>query len=115
MFSCRTRGFCPSCHARRLEEWGDGKKIIFVGISLDSDEALWKKAMKVKGARGIQLFANGWKSQFVRDYKTPKRDAGSDEVEKHRGQEAGRIRGGDKCNEILRQYGICIMIKMKMT
>jgi hypothetical protein len=23
MFSCRTRGFCPSCHAKRLEEWGD--------------------------------------------------------------------------------------------
>jgi SAM-dependent methyltransferase len=82
---------------------------------LDSDEALWKKAMKVKGARGIQLFANGWESQFVRDYKTPKRDAGSDEVEKHRGQEAGRTRRGDKCNEILHRYGIRIMIKMKMT
>ena len=23
MFSCRTRGFCPSCHAKRVEEWGD--------------------------------------------------------------------------------------------
>jgi len=22
MFSCHTRGFCPSCHANRLEEWG---------------------------------------------------------------------------------------------
>ena len=22
-FSCRTRGFCPSCHAKRLEEWGE--------------------------------------------------------------------------------------------
>jgi len=22
MFSCRTRGFCPSCHAKRVEEWG---------------------------------------------------------------------------------------------
>ncbi|MGB8953030.1 MAG: transposase [Candidatus Aminicenantales bacterium] len=22
MFSCRTRGFCPSCHSKRLEEWG---------------------------------------------------------------------------------------------
>jgi hypothetical protein len=21
MFSCKTRGFCPSCHAKRLEEW----------------------------------------------------------------------------------------------
>ena len=23
MFSCRTRGFCPSCHAKQLEEWGE--------------------------------------------------------------------------------------------
>jgi len=23
VFSCRTRGFCPSCHAKRLEEWGE--------------------------------------------------------------------------------------------
>jgi hypothetical protein len=23
MLSCRTRGFCPSCHAKRLEEWGE--------------------------------------------------------------------------------------------
>ena len=23
MFSCRTRGFSPSCHAKRLEEWGE--------------------------------------------------------------------------------------------
>ena len=21
-FSCKTRGFCPSCHAKRREEWG---------------------------------------------------------------------------------------------
>jgi len=23
MFSCRTRGFCPSCHAKRVEQWGE--------------------------------------------------------------------------------------------
>jgi hypothetical protein len=23
MFSCRTRGFCPSCHAKRLEQWDE--------------------------------------------------------------------------------------------
>jgi hypothetical protein len=23
MFSCKTRGFCPSSHAKRLEEWGE--------------------------------------------------------------------------------------------
>jgi len=23
IFSCRSRGFCPSCHVKRLEEWGE--------------------------------------------------------------------------------------------
>ncbi|MBM3295663.1 MAG: hypothetical protein FJY82_14250 [Candidatus Aminicenantes bacterium] len=23
MFSCRSRGFCPSCHAKRVEEWAE--------------------------------------------------------------------------------------------
>jgi hypothetical protein len=23
MFSCKTRGSCPSCHAKRIEEWGE--------------------------------------------------------------------------------------------
>jgi len=23
MFSCRTRGFCPSCHAKRIEKWSE--------------------------------------------------------------------------------------------
>ncbi len=23
LLSCRPRGFCPSCHAKRLEEWGE--------------------------------------------------------------------------------------------
>jgi len=32
MFSCRTRGFCPSCHAKRLEEWGEWMK---EGLLLD--------------------------------------------------------------------------------
>ena len=27
MFSCNTRGFCPSCHAKRREEWGEWMRI----------------------------------------------------------------------------------------
>ncbi|MDH5467647.1 MAG: transposase zinc-binding domain-containing protein [Candidatus Aminicenantes bacterium] len=23
MFFCRSRGFCPSCHAKRREEWAE--------------------------------------------------------------------------------------------
>jgi thiol-disulfide isomerase/thioredoxin len=45
-----------------------GKEIVFIGISFDPDEILWKKTMKVKNLKGVQLFANGWDSQFGRDY-----------------------------------------------
>jgi hypothetical protein len=37
MFSCRTRGFCPSCHAKRIEEWGE--RILawrHIGFNVDS-------------------------------------------------------------------------------
>ena len=27
MFSCKTRGFCPSCHAKRREEWGEWMRV----------------------------------------------------------------------------------------
>jgi len=35
MLSCRTRGFCPSCHAKRLKEWGEA---FLVGRELLSPE-----------------------------------------------------------------------------
>jgi peroxiredoxin len=52
----------------RLKERYRGRNIVFVGVSLDSNQAIWEKAVKVKGAGGLQLFANGWDSPFVRDY-----------------------------------------------
>ena len=30
MFSCKTRGFCPSCHPKRLEEWGEWMRETFL-------------------------------------------------------------------------------------
>jgi ribosomal protein S27E len=33
MFSCRTRGFCPSCHWKRLEEWGEWmRETLLLGV-----------------------------------------------------------------------------------
>jgi peroxiredoxin len=46
-----------------------GEEIVFVGISYDSDETLWKKTIKAKDLKGVQLFANGWNSRFGKDYK----------------------------------------------
>jgi peroxiredoxin len=45
-----------------------GEEIVFVGISYDSDETLWKKTMKAKDLKGVQLLANGWDSRFGKDY-----------------------------------------------
>ena len=45
-----------------------GKEIVFIGISYDSDEILWRNTMKSKDLKGVQLFANGWDSQFAKDY-----------------------------------------------
>jgi len=33
MFSCKTRGFCPSCHAKRREEWGEWMILYFLRTS----------------------------------------------------------------------------------
>jgi peroxiredoxin len=44
------------------------KEIVFIGISFDSDGTLWEKTIKTKDLKGVQLFANGWNSQFGKDY-----------------------------------------------
>jgi len=31
MFSCRTRGFCPACHAKRREAWGEWMREVIEG------------------------------------------------------------------------------------
>ncbi len=65
--------YCSGClrefpKLEKLMEKYKGKPIVFIGISYDSDEKLWKKTMKEKGLHGIQLFANGWRTQFGKDY-----------------------------------------------
>ena len=43
MFSCRIRGFCPSCHAKRVEEWGESRD--WPGAShspVDKDAGEWR-------------------------------------------------------------------------
>jgi hypothetical protein len=41
---------------------------VFIGISLDKSETTWKKTIERKELKGIQLFGNGWNSDFVKDY-----------------------------------------------
>ncbi len=72
------KGEIPSL--KKVEEDYHGKNIQFVSISIDDDRTHggswdkakedWKAMVKDKELGGIQLFApEGWKSQFVRDYK----------------------------------------------
>lgn len=44
------------------------KDIVFLGVNLDQDEGTWKKTLEAKALKGIQLFANGWNSDFGKDY-----------------------------------------------
>ncbi len=65
--------YCSPCFKefpmlQQLMEKFDEQEIVFIGISYDSDKILWKKTMDEKNLKGIQLFANGWNSQFGKDY-----------------------------------------------
>lgn len=44
------------------------KNIVFIGVSLDKFETIWKNTIERKSLKGIQLFGNGWKSDFVKNY-----------------------------------------------
>jgi len=45
-----------------------GRNIVFLGISFDTKDSKWRKTMEKKNLKGIQLFANGWDSEFVKQY-----------------------------------------------
>ncbi len=51
-----------------LEEKYKDKNIVFIGVSFDRYEETWRKTVVRKGLKGVQLFGNGWKSDFARDY-----------------------------------------------
>lgn len=55
----------------KLEELIENYKnrnIVFLGVSLDSKIEKWQKFVEENNMKGIQLFAEGWNSQFVKDY-----------------------------------------------
>lgn len=57
---------------KKLEENYQGKKIVFVSMSVDevSDKEKWAKFVKDENLQGVQIFANNsWKSDFVQAYE----------------------------------------------
>ena len=51
-----------------LIEKYDDKNIVFIGISLDRNGDTWKSTAERKDLKGIQLFGEGWKSDFAKNY-----------------------------------------------
>ena len=66
--------WCRPCLAeipalKALHDRLKGKNIEFVSISIDEDKEAWRKAVKEKQLKGVQLIADkAFDSQFIRDY-----------------------------------------------
>jgi len=66
---------CGGCiqqipHLIKLEEEFKDKNIIFLGVSLDNNNEKWGNMVIDKELKGIQIrAAEGWKSQFAKDYE----------------------------------------------
>lgn len=44
------------------------KNIVFIAISLDIKEDVWKQYIKENKLGGIHLYGNGWDTQFIKNY-----------------------------------------------
>lgn len=62
------RGELP--HLDRLEKDYQGKKVVFLKISLDDEMDAWRKMVTEKKMGGVQLHADGaWNSDAARSYQ----------------------------------------------
>lgn len=66
--------WCSPCrdeipYLEKLKTKFAGKNIVFVSISVDDDEELWKQALIEEKAVGIQLYAGGWSNELCKYYK----------------------------------------------
>lgn len=64
---------CSPCFKEfpKMEELAEkfaARNIEFLGISFDKNETIWRKTMAKKDLTGIQLYANGWDPEFVKNY-----------------------------------------------
>ena len=44
------------------------KNLVFLGISLDKNEKTWVNTVNKRKLKGVQLFGNGWDTEFVKKY-----------------------------------------------
>ncbi|RMG56307.1 MAG: TlpA family protein disulfide reductase [Bacteroidetes bacterium] len=61
--------WCGPCRrempaSRALQErFADEKEVLFLYVSIDDDEAAWRKAMEEEKLGGLHLFSQGWQSE----------------------------------------------------
>ncbi|MFH1320757.1 MAG: TlpA disulfide reductase family protein [Bacteroidota bacterium] len=66
--------WCSPCrreipYLEKLQEEFKDKNIVFISVSVDDNKESWEKMVKEKNMKGVQLFAKGWKSTIIKDYK----------------------------------------------
>jgi len=64
VFSCRTRGFCPSCHSKRLEEWGEWVREVTEG-GMDG-AGVFHKIFRIDDSRLAELSGREVLADLVR-------------------------------------------------
>ncbi|MDR6734781.1 TlpA disulfide reductase family protein [Sphingobacterium sp. 2149] len=65
--------WCAPCLAEvpaleKLEKEFQGKDVVFISLSLDTDKAKWQNMVKQKQLSGVQLFSNS-EQRFMQDYE----------------------------------------------
>ncbi len=65
--------WCAPCLAEvpaleKLEKEFQGKDVVFISLSLDTDKAKWQNMVKQKQLSGVQLFSNS-EPRFMQDYE----------------------------------------------
>lgn len=65
--------WCAPCLAEipaleKLEKELEGKDVVFISLSLDTDKAKWQNMVKQKQLSGVQLFSNS-EPRFMQDYE----------------------------------------------
>ncbi|WP_433903659.1 TlpA family protein disulfide reductase [Sphingobacterium puteale] len=65
--------WCAPCLAEipaleKLEKELEGKDVVFISLSLDTDKAKWQNIVKQKQLSGVQLFSNS-EPRFMQDYE----------------------------------------------
>lgn len=65
--------WCGPCigdlpHLRQIKERTAGQPVVFLNLSLDTDEAAWRKAIEKHGIEGVHVRAHGFYSDPARSY-----------------------------------------------